>query len=303
MVQIPREVSGFTALPISFLASSAYPTTTKHYIYLKPHDPNVAELDAPRSLFLVNIPITTTELHLRHLFGTQLATGRVERIHFSDSSAKSDTTIPQIKGSKKRKRVTTEELTVELETYRLPEVWQRGIHPSGAYAVVVFVDRPSMEASIKAAKKAVKLGTGIIWGKGIEEKLPSLGLQRYSNHNRLKYPSRKELLLSVDSYMTAFSRMEETRSREAAKKRQVPDEDGFVTVTRGARGGVVRKEDAKELGEKLKEKDKGLEDFYRFQMRERRKEQQGDLMRKFEEDKKKVEEMRKRRGRLRVIPQ
>ncbi len=56
--------------------------------------------------------------------------------------------------------------------------------------------------------------------------------------------------------------------------------------------------DAKELGEKQKEKEKGIENFYRFQMRERRKEQQGELMRKFEEDKRRVEEMRKRRGRI-----
>ena len=55
--------------------------------------------------------------------------------------------------------------------------------------------------------------------------------------------------------------MEETRSRGDAKKRQIPDEEGFVTVTKGAHGGVVRMEDAKELGEKQKTKNKDLEDF------------------------------------------
>jgi ribosomal RNA-processing protein 7 len=111
---------------------------------------------------------------------------------------------------------------------------------------------------------------------------------------------RRDLLQSVDSYMSAYSKLEEARSRANAKKRQMPDEEGFITVTKGARGGVVRMEDAKELGEKQKAKDHGLEDFYRFQMRERRKEVQGEFLRKFEDDKRRVDEMKKRRGRLRV---
>jgi len=159
-----------------------------------------------------------------------------------------------------------------------------------------------MEASLKAAKKAAKLAVTITWGKGIKDRIPPLGLKRYEAHHALCYPSRNELLSSVDSYMTAYARMEEARSREEAKKRQQPDEDGFITVTKGARGGVVRKEDAKQLGEKQREKDrnkhKEMGNFYRFQMREMRKEQQGELMRKFDDDKRRLDEMRKRRGKI-----
>ena len=77
----------------------------------------------------------------------------------------------------------------------------------------------------------------------------------------------------------------------------MPDEDGFVTVTRGSRG-AARLEETKELVEKHKEKSKGLEDFYRFQMREKRKEEHAEMLKKFEEDKRKVEEMRQRRGKV-----
>jgi len=77
----------------------------------------------------------------------------------------------------------------------------------------------------------------------------------------------------------------------------MPDEDGFVTVTRGSKGGT-RMDQAKELAEKQKEKNKGLADFYRFQMREKRKEQQTEMLKKFADDKRKVEEMRQRRGKL-----
>ncbi len=301
MAKFARRVSGFVALPVQFKSSSAFSEPATHYIYLRPDEPKLPTIESTQSLFLVNIPITTTEQHLRHLFASQLSAGRVKRVDFSDSIGNSSIqggSVQTAKNSKKRKRVTSSELELDLENATLPETWDRAIHPSGSHAVVVFVDRPSMEASLKAAQKAARLGTTIIWGEGIEDRVPPLGLKRYEAHHTMRYPSRKELLSSVDSYMSIFGKMEEARSRKEAKKRQQPDEEGFITVTKGARGRVVRKEDAKELGEKQKAKENGAENFYRFQMRERRKEQRGELMRKFEEDKRRVEEMRKRRGRI-----
>ncbi len=85
--------------------------------------------------------------------------------------------------------------------------------------------------------------------------------------------------------MTAFAAKEASQARLATKQRQEADEDGFITVTRGGRTNPARQEAAQEQAEKQKEKQKGLEDFYRFQSREKRKEKAGELVRKFEEDK------------------
>ena len=302
MVKTLQNVAGFAALPIEFPTSSVLPIPSKHYLYLKLHDPQFPDPDASRSLFVANVPVTATELHFRHLFGTQLVAGRVERVDFSDSlnTTRADRAKSDTQHWRKRKRVTEEDMQIELQAHQLPALWTRALHTSGSHAVVVFVDRPSMDASLKAAKRAAKLSSRIVWGEGIEEKLEEIGLQRYKERNHCQYPPRRELLQSVDSYMSAYSKMEEARSRVGARKRQMPDEEGFVTVTKGARGGVVRMEDGKKLGEKQKTKNKGLEDFYRFQMRERRKEEQGDFLRKFEEDRKRLDEMKKRRGRVRV---
>ncbi len=295
MGKVPREVSGFVALPVVLAPPVACLSNAAHYIYLRPHDPKVADEDATRSLFLVNIPVTTTETHLRHLFGTQLSAGRVERIHFSqDARGRTSVALGKAARGKKRKRVTAEEVEAGLDAYKLPKTVDGEMHASGATAIVVFVDRPSMELTLKAAKKAAKLGHDIVWGSGIEEKLSPLGLQKYQKFNQLHYPSRRELLRSVDGYMTAYAQIEEARSKEHARKRQVPDEEGFVTVTRGSKGGL-RKEDAEELALKQKEKDKGFGNFYRFQMREKRKEKQEEMLRNFQDDKRKVEEMRMRR--------
>ena len=100
--------------------------------------------------------------------------------------------------------------------------------------------------------------------------------------------------------MTAFASKEASQARSLARQRQEADADGFVTVTRGGRTNPARQEAAQEQAEKQKEKQKGLEDFYRFQSREKRKQRAGELVRRFEEDKEKVRKMKERRGRFRV---
>ena len=120
------------------------------------------------------------------------------------------------------------------------------------------------------------------------------------NHHKLRYPDKAQLLESVNTYMTAFAAKEAAQARLHAKQRQEPDEDGFITVTRGGRTGPARHEVAQEQAEKQKQKQKGLEDFYRFQSREKRKARAGELVKKFEEDKERVKRMRERRGRLKV---
>jgi ribosomal RNA-processing protein 7 len=294
MVKPPREVAGFFALPVILRSAIAASPDAEHYIYLKPHDPKIADEEAHKSLFLANTPATTTSEHLKELFATQLSAGRVEKVHFSeDNGGRSSVATTS---NRKRKRMTAEEIKAGLDRFQLPTVYERTMYRTGDTAIVVFVDRPSMEASLKAVRKAIKTSQEIVWGEGLEDKLPSLGLKRYEQAYQFRYPSRRELLRCIDGYMTAYAQMEEARAQENARKRQMPDDDGFVTVMRGSKGGV-RTEEAKDLAEKQKDKDKSrsVEDFYRFQMREKRKEEQQKLLRDFEGDKQRVAEMRKRR--------
>ena len=100
--------------------------------------------------------------------------------------------------------------------------------------------------------------------------------------------------------MNTFAAQEAARARLLARQRQEPDEDGFITVTRGGRSGPARQEEAQEKAEKQRDKQKGLANFYRFQTRERRKAKAWELVRKFQDDRHKLKEMRERRGRFRV---
>ena len=97
--------------------------------------------------------------------------------------------------------------------------------------------------------------------------------------------------------MTGFN-AEEARQAAAARGRsQQVGEDGFVTVTRGSR--INADGEAKRL---LVEKERkktasaaGVGGFYRFQVREERKRRHLELIRKFEDDRKIVEERKKGR--------
>ena len=100
--------------------------------------------------------------------------------------------------------------------------------------------------------------------------------------------------------MTAYAANEAAQARLLARQRQEADEDGFVTVTRGGRNNPARQDTAQQHAEKLKEKQNGLEDFYRFQSREKKKEKAIELVKKFEEDKERVKKMREKRGRFQV---
>ena len=94
------------------------------------------------------------------------------------------------------------------------------------------------------------------------------------------------------------------RSRLRKTARSAPDADGFVTVSRGAgaRTGPARIQDALKKKEELDRRranHRATDDFYRFQNRERRKRAEGELKKRFEEDKRRVLGMRETRGRVR----
>ncbi|KAK4982371.1 hypothetical protein LTR66_009311 [Elasticomyces elasticus] len=292
---VPTKVAEYTILPLSIPPLPSFPKPTTHYLYLRPNAPKVLTADTPREVFLVNVPIDATELHIRSLFAEQLSGPRVERVDFEGARTSTRITAPVAPKGKKRKR----DGLLGSDDGNLPETWDRDLRSSGGTAVATFVDKTSAELAVKEAKRAAKSGREIVWGKGVGEKVAPLGSARYLTHHRLRYPPASSLQKTVDAFLTSFSAAEAAHAKLLSRQRQVPDEEGFITVTRGGRAGPARLEEATEYAakqvEKEKEKREAAAGFYRFQTREKRKERAGELLRGFEEDRKKVEEMRKRR--------
>ena len=213
----------------------------------------------------------------------------------------------------------------EVEPARLPRTWDRELCKSGSGAVVVFVDVASAELALRTVRKIRREGRQVGW-KPIE--VPKLGFERlpcpffcrllpsilsldfdlltlhvtgYLTHHHLSYPSSSQLLTAINAHLTAFSAHETARANLLKRQRSQPDEDGFITVTRGGRTGPARMEEAQEAAKKLKERQEKMAggSFYRFQVRDRNKKMLEGIRKGFEEDKKRLEEMRERK-RLKV---
>lgn len=334
----PTTVSDFAILPLTLPTLPGLPashTRTQHFLYIKPHSPSGYSATADRSLFVANTPIDATESSLRELFATQLGGARVESVEFDSSvpaaplhkrwkSERRDDDDEQ--RGKKRKRsdmdVVAEGVVEDAES-ALPSLWAGELRRSGSAAVVVFVDRRSARGALKEIQAAAKSGRSVQWSAG-----SALGVEReshpsvhfadlsqvqghstaelthsgYKSHLTLTHPSPSALQSSINAYLSQFNALETHRAKLTKHARTVPDEDGFITVTRGGRVGPARLEEAEKKKAELEERRKNngvKDDFYRFQNREKRKEAEINLRKRFDEDRRRVERMRERRGRVR----
>ena len=115
-------------------------------------------------------------------------------------------------------------------------------------------------------------------------------------------PPVESLKAQVDAAMALFTEVEERERREKESKYNMPDEEGFVEVTRGkgrrpnndGHGASVMAVRAEEA-QALKPKDQGLVDFYRFQKRELKRDELAELRKKFEQDKQKIAALKEKR--------
>ncbi|KAH7025939.1 meiotic recombination protein DMC1 [Microdochium trichocladiopsis] len=304
---------GFSVLPVAMPPLPAFPVQTTHHVYLRRNTPKIPSPDDSRSLFLANVPVDSTEAHFRALFASLVGAGRFEGVTFERDRATQHSTTSHEPAQaariaahlqKKRKREDEERQNLrDAMAAELPETWARPLHRSGSTAVALLVDEKSVEAVLKAIRKLNKAKKYPLWGEGVKaDKVAPLGSQWLKAHNKLSYPGTEAVQAAVDAYFTLFNRREAEAEQLAKRLRNEPDEDGFVTVTRGGRNAPARMDEAEEAKKRMleraqKKKDE-TQDFYRFQMRERRKAEQADLLRRFADDKRKVEAMREKRGKF-----
>ncbi|KAH7065597.1 ribosomal RNA-processing protein 7-domain-containing protein [Macrophomina phaseolina] len=288
----PLKAGEYTILPLTIPGVPSYPQPATHYLYVRPHAPKVPDENTPRSLFASNLPIDATESSLRALFAQKLGGSRIERVDIEGARPKKSErgAAGSAKAGKKRKRGAD----TSAGEIGLPQTWDAELLSSGSSGVLVFVDKASAEMAMKEVIRAAKKRAEIVWKSDI-----ALGLDRYRTHHELTFPARDVLQATVNGYLTQFSNMEAARARALKQARSAPDDDGFITVTRGGRAGPARLEEAQATAEKLKERQKPPENFYRFQTREKKKENAERLKREFQEDRKRVERMRARRGKIR----
>lgn len=186
MAALPEQVKDFYILPVipAKPANFSPQAAIRHILYIGPHKPRVPTAESSRSLLVVNVPVDSTTTHFRALFAEQLGGVRVERVDFDHGAetAKADVNNEETPGDggeakrgKKRKRRTSQALL----RGNMPDTWDRQLHKSGSTAVLIFVDRRSMEQALRAVEKSIKAARAIHWGgDAVEAKLPASGSKR-----------------------------------------------------------------------------------------------------------------------------
>lgn len=310
MAPIPKKIGEFSVLPLRIPALPSFPQDATHHLYVRRHEPKIPTLDDERSLFVTNVPIDSTEPHFRAIVSALVGSGRFESIQFESDKKTSLASLEPAQAarlngitSRKRKRDDDDSEDEEEEIARLPPAWTRTLHRSGSTAIIVLADEKSVDLVLKAITKVHKTKKFPVWGDGVQEKVPPLGSQWLKSHNKLSYPPMEILQQSVDAFFNVYSRKEKEANELAKRLRNEPDEDGFVTVTRGGRAAPARRDEAEEARKKMLEKEQRKKDemgnFYRFQLREKKKAEQAELVKKFDEDRKRVNAMKAKRGKFR----
>ncbi|KAG6009040.1 hypothetical protein E4U21_003371 [Claviceps maximensis] len=307
MPAVTMSSDDFAILPIRMPSMPSFPHSAIHEVRVRQNAPKIPTPNDSRSLFLKNIPIDSTEPHFRAVFTSLVGAGRFETVTFDDETKPVHLVDPaqatKVQGfAKKRKMldVEAEERQREVEESQLPQIWTRQLHRSSSTAVVLLADEKSVQLVLKAITKVHKSKKYPVWGENLADEVPTLGSMWITTHLQLSRVDKTATQKAVHAFFNAFNRKEKEAVELAKRLRNEPDEDGFVTVTRGGRAAPASRNEAEEAKQRMVEradkKKSELTNFYRFQLREQRKREQAALLRRFQDDRRKVDAMRQRRG-------
>lgn len=281
-------IKGFVPLPIYIPASAGLPESV-HYCYIKPHvSRNADELaETTRALFLVN-PLPYWDLKTAKDLFSQVNNGCHLESVLTREAADNSRVSATGSGVNYDIHINLSKLTNEQLGKELLKEEQL---PFGS-SVITFLDRDGLELFLESLKKKRK----IVW-KGPEQ----VGTSKYSQIPGLL--DRETLEKEVTHSLVEFQAKEKQAEEEVAGMRTVVDEDGFTLVVGKQRKtkadilGSMKKKADLEKDENLvkKSKKKEKQDFYRFQIRERKKQEMNQLLSKFKQDQEKIKVMREKR--------
>ncbi|KAG0223677.1 ribosomal RNA-processing protein 7-domain-containing protein [Mortierella sp. GBAus27b] len=303
---LPVHMPSVTLSSASTYSSQAYKNVI-HYLYFKKHESPKEDPKTPkdRTMFLLNIPVDATESQIRELFKPY---GRVVAVHFLNKIRDTNLTKEEREEQEELERLEKEAEALEAEANTKAkgkkgskrqqtestgeENRHRTLLATGSQAYVVFLEAQELTKALGMKRKHRS------WIKTGNDATSSLGIPKWVNDYHRVRPKHSDLQLKVDDYMEKFERSEYEAQQAALARLNVMDDDGFTLVTSAGNKGyntdgvikvqAIKAEDAK----KIKPKKKELQDFYRFQMREAKRDKLVELRRKFEEDKARIESLK-----------
>ncbi|NXP55953.1 RRP7A protein, partial [Heliornis fulica] len=256
--------AGYTALAVKFGAQQRCP----HCLLVKEHQVREgagAAHPPRRTLFVLNVPPYCSPDSLSRLFAR---CGPVQSVDICDK--------PGL-GEKK-------ELSSKFFNHKAA---------TGFRVAYVVFRKP---AGVQAAKVLSQEGPLLI---STESHPVKTGVKKWIDSYAASVVDPEELKAEVDAYMQDYDKKIAEEEARAAKEEGVPDEEGWVKVTRKGRKPGLPRTEAANLRvlerEKQKRARKELLNFYAWQHRETKREHIAQLRKKFEEDKQRIALMRAQR--------
>ncbi|NXN94258.1 RRP7A protein, partial [Rhinopomastus cyanomelas] len=257
--------AGYTALTVKFGERQR----SGHCLLVKEHQVREGAGNthpARRTLFVLNVPPYCTADALSRLFSR---CGQVQAVDICEKP-----------GPVEKKEKSTSKF------FNLKTV-------TGFQVAYVVFRKPS---GVQAAKALSQEGPLLI---STESHPVKTGIRKWIDSYAASVVDPEELKAEVDAYMQDYDKKMAEEEAKAAEEEGVPDEEGWVKVTRkGRKPGLPRTEAANlRVLEKEKQKRarKELLNFYAWQHRETKREHIAQLRKKFEEDKQRIALMRAQR--------
>ena len=123
-----------------------------------------------------------------------------------------------------------------------------------------------------------------------KEKPVNSGMKKWCTEYKEQYPNPKIVQKKVDEFMAEFDLKEAKEKAELERLANEPDEEGWTVVMHGKK--TLGDTERVTKRERKKRQKKELANFYTFQQRESKREHIAILRKKFEEDKKKIQQLR-----------
>lgn len=263
------EIKGFLVLPVT-LPATKFCEETVHYIYIKKHQSNNELSD--RSLFLINPPLDSSLSKFKSLFQKISPNSIIENFFNNDENLDYDINLSNL----------TSDLYEE-SSLKLPN----------KTCLITFLDKSGLNLAYNNIKKC----KSIEWPKN--EKISSIKMFDLYNANRL---NTDEYSTFINQEINAFESRESNSINELKHMKDIVDKDGFTLVvgkSRKTKKGIFGKIDSltkkSEIKEQSKMKVKEKKDFYRFQVRENKKNEMNELLKKFREDQEKIKILKEKK--------
>lgn len=255
----------FPAIPLRHRSDRA----THHQLFIAEHTKKRPDADLPagKTLFVLNVP---PYVHAEHLsLGFTDAAGEVSHVVMAD---------------RRGVRLTPPAIAAT------DAASNQAVHEQFKSAYVVF-------RSTKALRNALTDAAEIRLYRN-NKTFVETGLAQWTREYMAALPDERSIQSEVDKYMEVFERTEEQQRIAERQATADVDEEGWQTVGGGRGAGFEQKESTlQRLTEKMDEgkKKKELQNFYTFQIRDSKKQHVVGLRKRFEDDKRKIETMKKAR--------